>query len=55
MPGSELTLTVNEPSLNEGRKLCPNVKKSPNATKNNTAMAPTTLRLCRSDHSRATR
>ena len=46
MPGNVLTLMVNEPSLNGGRKLRPNEANTTNATTNNAAAEPnTTLRL----------
>ena len=53
MPGSELILMVNEPSLNGGRKLCPNVKNSPRATMNRARVEPTTVFLWESAHSKA--
>ena len=51
MPGKELTFIVNEPSLNAGKKLCPNVKKHPNATRKRASVLPTTVRLCANAHS----
>ena len=45
IPGIELMLMVNEPSLNFGRKLCPKVKNRPTATTNKTTVADTTGRL----------
>ena len=46
MPGRELTLIVNEPSLNGGRKLRPSVKNIPNATRNRPIVHPNTIFLC---------
>ena len=45
MPGIELMLMVNEPSLNFGRKLCPKVKNRPTAATNSAAVTVTTGRL----------
>ena len=55
MPGRVLTLIVNDPSLNEGRKLRPSVKKVPSAARKSTAVAESTLRLWLSAQSRALR
>ena len=45
MPGSELILMVNEPSLNEGRKLRPSVKNTPKAIRKRTMVLPSVTRL----------
>lgn len=49
-PGSVLRLIVNEPSLKEGRKLCPSVKKHPSAMRNKATVLPSVTRLCFSTH-----
>ena len=53
-PGRVLTLIVNEPSLNAGRKLLPRLKKIPNATANRARTAPKVVFLWEITHSSAT-
>ena len=54
-PGRELTFMVKEPSLNEGRKLCPKVKNIPIAAAKRASVHPSTLFLCSSAQSRPLR
>ena len=44
IPGKELTLIVNEPSLNGGKKLRPKLKKATKATTNRQTIDPNTAR-----------
>ena len=48
IPGRELILIVNDPSLNEGRKLRPSVKNTPRATTKSPIVLPRVTRLCAS-------
>ena len=48
IPGRELILIVNEPSLKEGRKLRPSVKNTPSATMKRAIVPPSVTRLCAS-------
>ena len=45
IPGNELILMVNEPSLKDGRKLRPNAKNITNATANSPPVKPNTTDL----------
>ena len=46
MPGRELIFMVNEPSLNGGKKLRPNVRKLPKAATKSVSVVPNTIFLC---------
>jgi len=50
IPGSELTLIVNEPSLKEGRKLLPRFRNVTSAAINKTAVPASTMRLLANAH-----
>ena len=51
MPGTLLTLMVNDPSLNDGRKLLPKKNVVPTATQNSTMVPAMMGRLCRNARS----
>ena len=46
IPGRELIFMVNEPSLNGGKKLRPNVRKLPKAATKSVSVVPSTIFLC---------